>query len=131
MKRIISILSVAILMFVMVTASVSTFSAKKVRSPHATTSYPRQSGTDSSVPQDGGDGDDDNNGGSGVNDDNDRDDGSGTSGGDGSGANGGSSTVGDSTSSPVTGDFIMYSILIALGFGVSSLYAYKKVSSKK
>ena len=51
----------------------------------------------------------------------------------GGGGNGtdGTNGTGDSTTSPVTGDYVAYSVLIAAGLGLSSLFAYKKYTSKK
>lgn len=43
----------------------------------------------------------------------------------------GTNGTGDSTTSPVTGDYVVYSVLIAAGLGLSSLFAYKKYTSKK
>lgn len=134
MRKLFSILSILV---VCVMVCLSSFSVSASRKSPVATTRPRQSNTNPTGPNGepiGGD--------SSKNDPstaNPQDDSSewfrtsttvpyGADGGDGSGVNGGTGTA---TTSPVTGDYVVYSVLIAAGLGLSSLFAYKKFASKK
>lgn len=133
MRKLFSILSILVVCIMVCFSSISVSAASK-KSPVATT-RPRQSNTNPTGPNGepiGGD--------ASKNDPstaNPQDDSSewfrtsttvpyGANG--GNGANGGTGTA---TTSPVTGDFVVCSAIIAAGLGLSSLFAYKKFASKK
>ncbi|MEE3438490.1 hypothetical protein [Ruminococcus sp.] len=104
MKKIFAILAITVVAMTVCFSSIS-FSAASRKSPVATTTRPRNTNEDPSNH-------------------------TGNPGGGGNGTDGTNGT-GDSTTSPVTGDYVAYSVLIAAGLGLSSLFAYKKYTSKK
>lgn len=140
MKKIFAILAITVVAMTVCFSSIS-FSAASRKSPVATTTRPRNTNNNPSNPTGNlGGGDDHSNGNaSTVNPEDDSSEWFRTSttnpnnGGDNGNPGGGNGTdgTGDSTTSPVTGDYVAYSVLIAAGLGLSSLFAYKKYTSKK
>lgn len=143
MKKIFAILAITVVAMTVCFSSIS-FSAASRKSPVATITRPRNTNNNPSNPTGNpGGGDDHSNGNaSTVNPEDDSSEWFRTSttnpnnGGDNGNPGGGNGTdgtngTGDSTTSPVTGDYVAYSVLIAAGLGLSSLFAYKKYTSKK
>lgn len=143
MKKIFAILAITVVAMTVCFSSIS-FSAASRKSPVATTTRPRNTNNNPSNPtgKPGGGDDHSNGNASTVNPEDDSSEWFRTStinpnnGGDNGNPGGGNGTdgtngTGDSTTSPVTGDYVAYSVLIAAGLGLSSLFAYKKYTSKK
>lgn len=140
MKKIFAILAITVVAMTVCFSSIS-FSAASRKSPVATTTRPRNTNNNPSNPTGKPSGGDDHSNGnaSTVNPEDDSSEWFRTSttnpnnGGDNGNPGGGNGTdgKGDSTTSPVTGDYVAYSVLIAAGLGLSSLFAYKKYTSKK
>lgn len=150
MKKIFAILAITVVAMVVCFSSISVGAASK-NSPAASTAKPKPTTTTrprntnnnpsnpTGNPVGGGDHNGDN--ASTVNPQDDSSEwfrtsttnpngGNGDNNGGGNGTDGTNGT-GGSTTSPVTGDYVVYSVLIAAGLGLSSLFAYKKYTSKK
>ena len=142
MKKILSVLALLVVATVVCFSSISVSAASR-KSPVATTTRPRHSNTNPSAPTGNpGGGDGSNTNPTTVNpeddssewfrtsttvpyDPNDPNDPNNPN------YNGGNNGDNGSNTSPVTGDYVVYSVLIAAGLGLSSLFAYKKYTSKK
>ena len=142
MKKIFAILAITVVAMVVCFSSISVGAASK-NSPTASTAKPKPTTTTrprntnnnpsnpTGNPVGGGDHNGDN--ASTVNPQDDSSEWFRTSTTNPNGGNGtdGTNGTGGSTTSPVTGDYVVYSVLIAAGLGLSSLFAYKKYTSKK